>query len=509
MKFNEMNLSDYIIKGLDAQGIETPTEIQEVTIPLVKSGVDVIGLSQTGSGKTYAYGIPALERVDLNIYGVQFLVVCPTRELAAQIADNLKKLTNFTSRIGVIAIFGGASMDRQIQSLKRGAKIVVGTPGRLMDHLRRKTLKLDNLKMVILDEADEMLNMGFKEDIETILKSTPDSRQTVMFSATMPPEIVKITKLYMKEPVMIKAKNQDCAPALIKQYYISCKRPEKPEILEKIYTEFNPWISIVFCNTIQMTQELSTALKKNGLPAVCLNGDMRQSERRRVMDKFKNDEGGGILVATDVAARGLDIKNVDVVINFDFPNNDDYYVHRIGRTGRAGKDGVAISLITSGNQLKDLQTLTNKDGVEEYTSLSTTKYGAKELSKGRGKPRQSFNKQRNHSQKANAPRRESGEFKRLGDKRESKENHQKREETGFVGGYGERREGLKGNKTRERFGKPNTEKRERGGFNNSSEKREKSGFKNNSFKQENTGFKNNQRNKGGRKKPNRNNRGPR
>ena len=376
MNFTEMKLADYIVQGLASQGIENATEIQELTLPLIKSGVDVIGLSQTGSGKTYAFGIPVLERMDKECNDVQFLIVCPTRELAAQVAEDLRKLTNLTSRISIAPIFGGSNMDRQITTLKRGAKIVIGTPGRLMDHLRRKTLKLDNLKMVILDEADEMLNMGFKEDIETILKTTPNTRQTVMFSATMPPEIIRITKQYMKEPVLIKSKNQNSAPVLIKQCYVNCNKTEKTDILMRIYEKLNPWISIVFCNTKRMTEELSLILKKKGLPVVCLHGDMRQNERKRTMEKFKKEAGGGILVATDVAARGIDVKNVDIVINYDFPNNEDYYVHRIGRTGRAGKEGLALTIINTKNQSKNLQTLTNKIGakLEEYEDFSTTQF---------------------------------------------------------------------------------------------------------------------------------------
>ena len=379
MKFTEMGLSDYIVRGLAEQGIETATEIQELVMPVIKTGVDVIGLSQTGSGKTYAYGIPALENIDVELSATQFLVVCPTRELAVQIADQIRKLTVLTGNISVAPIVGGSHMDRQVQALKRGAKIVIGTPGRLMDHLRRKTLKLDKLKMVILDEADEMLNMGFKEDIETILKTTPDTRQTLMFSATMPKEIINLTKQYMKDATMIKTQNQESSHALIKQHFCNCTKNDKADVLCKIYEKFNPWISIVFCNTKRMTEELSKTLEQRGLPAVCLNGDMRQSERKRVMDNFKKSGNGGILVATDVAARGIDIKNVDIVINYDFPNNEDYYVHRIGRTGRAGKEGIAFNIITTRAQEMDLQDLTRRLGgtIEEYSALSTAMWAGK------------------------------------------------------------------------------------------------------------------------------------
>ena len=410
MKFTEMNLSDYIVKGLSAQGIENATEIQELTIPSIRSGSDIIGLSETGSGKTYAYGIPALERIDTEAAEVQLLVICPTRELAAQIADDLRKLTGFTSDIGILPILGGSNMERQIRSLKRGVNIVIGTPGRLMDHLRRKTLKLDSLRTVVLDEADEMLDMGFKLDIETILKSTPDTRQTVMFSATMPPEIIKLTKLFMRDPVMIKSKNHDGKHDLIKQFYVKCNKPEKTEILGKIYKELNPEISIVFCNTKRMTEELSRALEENGFPAVCLHGDMRQNERKRVMSNFKKSGGNGILVATDVAARGIDIKNVDIVINYDFPNNEDYYVHRIGRTGRAGKDGIAFTLLTTKQEAKDFHNLTGKDGdgAEEYASLSSTQWGSKTA--GRSAAGNKFGAKRPNDSAGSESKRDRGSF---------------------------------------------------------------------------------------------------
>jgi len=389
MKFEEMGLCECVLCGLAEQGISEPTEIQERTLPLVKSGVDVIGLSQTGSGKTYAYGIPAIETVDEDVPATQVLIICPTRELVAQVTDSLKKLLNKDSRIRIAPIFGGANMDRQVQALKRGARIVVGTPGRLMDHLRRKTLRLDYLKMVVLDEADEMLDMGFKPDIETILKTTKPERQTVMFSATMPPEIQKLTAAFMREPVTVKSHNHECQHALIKQFFINCKRTEKVEVLEKIYRETHPFISIVFCNTKAMTDDLANSLRKKDLPAVALHGDMRQRERSRTMDGFKKN--GGILVATDVAARGIDVKNVDIVVNFDFPNNDEYYTHRIGRTGRAGKIGTAFTLINTLQQAKALHDITQKLGgqIEEFKKLSTAEFLVDEPNKKRSGGRSS------------------------------------------------------------------------------------------------------------------------
>ncbi|MCL2587119.1 MAG: DEAD/DEAH box helicase [Firmicutes bacterium] len=388
MKFEEMGLTECVLRGLTAQGICESTEIQERTLPLIKMGVDVLGLSQTGSGKTYAFGIPAIEFVDQSLPATQVLIICPTRELVRQVVEDLKKLIDENTRIRVTPIYGGANMDRQVEQLKRGAKIVVGTPGRLMDHLRRKTLRLDYLKMVVLDEADEMLQMGFKQDIETILKSTKaEQRQTVMFSATMPSDIQKLITQFMREPQIIKSQNHECSHALIRQFFINCKRTEKTEMMEKIYNELHPYISIVFCNTKKMTEDLSYALRKKGLPAVCLHGDMRQRERTRTLENFKRD--GGILVATDVAARGIDIKNVDIVVNFDFPNNDEYYTHRIGRTGRAGKPGTAITLINTIQQAKALQDITLKLGgkVEEFKKLSIAQSLADEPTTTKKKPR--------------------------------------------------------------------------------------------------------------------------
>lgn len=366
MTFTELGVSAKIIKGLDAQGFDVPTEIQTSAIPLVASGKDVIGLSHTGSGKTYAFGIPAIECVD-DDSSTQVLIVCPTRELVMQETESLRLLTEYIDHIKIVPIFGGSSMDKQIFGLKRNSKIVIGTPGRLMDHLRRRTLKLNNLKMIILDEADEMLNMGFKDDIETILKSTPKERQTIMFSATMPSEILKLTNQYMKQPVVIKSKIQDRPQAFIKQFYTSCDKDKKLDTIKGIYKKFAPKVSIVFCNTKRMTEQLAASMTTSNLPAVCLHGDMRQSERRRAIENFKKN-GDGILVATDVAARGIDIKNVDIIVNYDFPNNYDYYIHRIGRTGRAGKEGTAITIINTTIQQKSLQNLITKTGnkIEEF-----------------------------------------------------------------------------------------------------------------------------------------------
>ncbi len=356
MQFNQIQLERFISDAIEKLGFSDMTEIQERTIPIIKEGKDVVGLSQTGSGKTFAFGIPSLELVDPNLSAVQVLVVCPTRELAVQVAEELRKLTVFKESMKVVPIFGGSSIERQIQAIRKNAKIVVGTPGRIMDHIRRKTLRLQNLKIAILDEADEMLNMGFRDDIENILQNTNPHRQTVMFSATMPKPILNISREYMKDPIVIKSEAQDKAQSFIKQYYTYCGRDNKMETLCEAIREFKPKTSIVFCNTKRMVEKLNTYLVANGLSSVCLHGDKRQNERRRIMESFKS-EGGGILVATDVAARGIDVKNVDIVFNFDFPSNNEQYVHRIGRTARAGKEGMAFTIINTKNQLQEVEYL--------------------------------------------------------------------------------------------------------------------------------------------------------
>ncbi|MDD4815536.1 MAG: DEAD/DEAH box helicase [Clostridia bacterium] len=357
MKFKEIpNISKFILDGLNRLGFEETTEIQEKCIPSIMQKLDVIGKSQTGSGKTFAYGIPALECVDLEEDEVQVLVVCPTRELVSQVCEELRKLTKFNDARKVVPIFGGANMDRQKTALKNGAKIVVGTPGRLMDHLRRKTLKLHNLKMVVLDEADEMLNMGFKEDIEAILKTTNTTHQTVMFSATMPKPILSLTKEFMKEPIFVELSQNNEPANNIKQYYVD---GDKKTILLKLLEEYKPNLAIVFCNTKRMVDEATDFLTENKHKAIAIHGDMRQSNRKKSMDSLKKGTSN-ILVATDVAARGIDIKNIDIVFNYDIPNDVEYYVHRIGRTGRAGQSGISITFVNTKKQREQLVDIMNQ-----------------------------------------------------------------------------------------------------------------------------------------------------
>ena len=366
--FKELNLHSDIDKALDDFGLTTPTEIQSKVIPLIRDGIDVIGRSQTGTGKTLAFGIPAIENI-LNSDDIkslaQILIICPTRELSQQVGDEIKKLTKYTRNIKTAEIYGGAPMGRQITQLKT-ANIVIGTPGRIMDHMRRRTLKLSNLKMVVLDEADEMLSMGFKEDIETILIDAPEERQTVLFSATMPKPILELTSKIQNSPVLIEVQNAQVALDNIKQIYVDVPMGRKTDALALILKYYSPNKAILFCNTKKFVDEITAKLVDFGFNAQGLHGDMKQSQRTQVLESFKRDYVN-ILVATDVAARGIDVKDVDYVINYDIPQNNEYYVHRIGRTGRAGKEGTAITICSGRRQttiLKQILRETNSNANE-------------------------------------------------------------------------------------------------------------------------------------------------
>ena len=355
MQFSELNLSAEVLKAIDEIGYVTPSEIQEKTIPLLLEGKDVIGRSNTGTGKTAAFGIPAIERISRNEKrGVEVLILCPTRELAMQACEEIKKFSRFMPWVKPAAVYGGANMEKQIFELKRGANIVVGTPGRVMDHMDRRTLKLDNLREIILDEADEMLNMGFREDIETILKSVPDDRQTVLFSATMPPAIMAITKEYQTDPEIVKVENKAKTVDSITQYYYEVPMGRKLDALQLLLLMFEPKLSMIFCNTKRMVDELTDALCSKGFKAAGLHGDMKQAQRTQVMNAFKSGRTS-ILIATDVAARGIDVDDIDAVFNYDLPQDNEYYVHRIGRTGRAGKSGTAYTLISGRKQVYELK----------------------------------------------------------------------------------------------------------------------------------------------------------
>ena len=342
--FSDLELSSEVLKAITAMGFEEPTPIQEKTIPVLLSGKDVVGQAQTGTGKTAAFGIPIIERMDKTNFGVQAIILTPTRELAVQVAEEMNKLGKF-KRILALPVYGGTSIERQIKALKKGVQVVVGTPGRVIDHIERGTLKLKDVQVVVLDEADEMLDMGFVDDITTILKETPDERQTLLFSATMPDEILKISKRYMKSPEKIKIALDTLTAPKISQIFYEVRPGEKTEALCRLIDAEDSDLFLVFCHTKREVDEVSSSLKLRGYEAEAIHGDFSQAQRDSVMRKFRESKID-VLVATDVAARGIDISNISHVVNYSIPQNPESYVHRIGRTGRAGREGVAITFVT-------------------------------------------------------------------------------------------------------------------------------------------------------------------
>ncbi len=344
-KFRQLGLSDQMIEALRKKGFEEPTPIQALTIPFLLSGTkDVVGQAQTGTGKTGAFGIPLIENIVSGAGFVQALIMAPTRELAVQVTEELNSLSP-DHNVKVIAIYGGQPIDRQIDRLKRGVDIVVGTPGRIMDHLDRKTLNLSKVKYVVLDEADEMLNMGFVEDIETILKSTPADKRMLLFSATMPDNIMRLAKSYMRDFEVVAAKRDAITQNNIQQIYFEVAQADKFEALFRIIDVEEHFYGVVFCRTKLDADEITSKLINRGCRAEALHGDVSQGQRERILKKFK-EKKTTVLVATDVAARGIDVDNLTHVINYSLPQDPESYVHRIGRTGRAGKSGTAITLIT-------------------------------------------------------------------------------------------------------------------------------------------------------------------
>ena len=355
-KFEELQLDDRIIRAITEMGFEEASPIQAQAIPVVLEGRDMIGQAQTGTGKTAAFGLPLLQKVDPKVKKLQAVVLLPTRELAIQVAEELRRFAKFMHGIKVLPVYGGQDIVRQIRALKDGTQIVVGTPGRVMDHMRRKTVKMDHVHTVVLDEADEMLNMGFLEDMETILSQLPEERQTLMFSATMPQAIADIAKKFQKDPVTVRVIKKELTVPKVTQYYYEVKPKNKVEVMCRLLDMYSPKLSIVFCNTKRQVDELVQALQGRGYFAEGLHGDLKQVQRDRVMESFRNGRTD-ILVATDVAARGIDVGNVEAVFNYDIPQDDEYYVHRIGRTGRAGREGKAFSLVVGKEvyKLRDIQ----------------------------------------------------------------------------------------------------------------------------------------------------------
>ncbi|WP_277584687.1 DEAD/DEAH box helicase [Psychrobacillus antarcticus] len=342
--FSELNISASTLKSVQRMGFEEATPIQEGTITHAMGGRDVIGQAQTGTGKTAAFGIPMIEKIDIKNPNIQALIIAPTRELAIQVSEELYKL-GYDKKVRLLSVYGGQEISRQIRALKNKPQVIVGTPGRILDHINRRTLKLDQVQTLILDEADEMLNMGFIEDINTILESVPPERQTLLFSATMPGPIRKIAERFMKDPVEVSIKSKEMTVENIEQYYVKATEREKFDVLSRILNVQQPELAIIFGRTKRRVDELAHALSIRGYLAEGIHGDLSQAKRMSVLKQFKSGKID-ILVATDVAARGLDISGVTHVYNFDIPQDPESYVHRIGRTGRAGKSGVATTFVT-------------------------------------------------------------------------------------------------------------------------------------------------------------------
>jgi len=351
--FSELNISPEVLKAIQEMGFEAPTKVQSRSIPHILAGKDMVGHAQTGTGKTAAFGIPAIQMANKGSKTPSVLILCPTRELAIQVTGELIKLSKFTKGVYTLPVYGGQPISRQLKALKKGAQIVVGTPGRVIDHLKRGTLKLGSLELVVLDEADEMLNMGFREDLEQILSYSQGKSQTVMFSATVPKAIRNIMNRWMDNPEMVKVEGKTETASGIDQYFMEVRDSMRTEAISRVTDMANFKLALIFCNTKRKCDSLVQELQSRGYSADALHGDMRQNVRDKVMNKFRTGKID-MLVATDVAARGLDVDEIDVVFNYDIPNDPEYYVHRIGRTGRAGRTGMAISF-TSGRKKKSVR----------------------------------------------------------------------------------------------------------------------------------------------------------
>lgn len=364
-KFEELTLSKELQRAIQNVGFEEMTPIQAQAIPLILEGKDIIGQAQTGTGKTLAFGLPVLDGINPRIKKPQAVILCPTRELAIQVAEELKRMLKFKREVMILAVYGGQPIERQLRILKAGVHVVIGTPGRTIDHINRNTLQLDAVKTVVLDEADEMLNMGFIDDVELILKKTPKERQTLLFSATMPKPILDLTRRYQKEPEYVKVVHKQLTVPNIEQYYFEVKESIKLDVLCRLIDMYGFKSSLIFCNMKRRVDEVVMHLEARGYPAQGLHGDMTQSQRNHAMDKFKRNISE-ILVATDVAARGIDVENIEAVFNYDVPQDEEYYVHRIGRTARAGKKGIAFTFVV-GREVYHLRE------IESYTATKISR----------------------------------------------------------------------------------------------------------------------------------------
>ncbi len=360
--FKGLYLSKEIRNSIVKMGFREPTEVQEKCIPHILEGKDIIAQAQTGTGKTAAFGIPIIELIDPDNKDTQALIICPTRELAIQIAQELRNVAKYLPDINIVPVYGGVSVNAQINDLKAGAQIVVGTPGRITDHLQRQTINTNNIGIVVLDEADEMLNMGFIEDVENILQYIPESHQTLLFSATIPKPILKLSNRYQNEPLNVIITQKELTVPQVKQYYFEVKENVKPEALRRLIETENICSALIFCNTKKGVDKLVIKLRSKGYPAEALHGDIRQKKREQRMERFKSEQTG-ILIATDVAARGIDIDNIEVVFNYDLPPEPETYIHRIGRTARAGRPGIAYTFI-SGKQLGKLKSISQTTKTE-------------------------------------------------------------------------------------------------------------------------------------------------
>lgn len=338
-------LDNRIVRAIREMGFEKLSPIQEQAIPYLLQGEDIIGQAQTGTGKTAAFGIPAIQHINPDVKKLQTIILCPTRELAIQAAAELRKIAKYMHGIKVLPVYGGQDISRQIAGL-RGVQIIVGTPGRVMDHMRRRTIKLDLVNMVVLDEADEMLNMGFREDMELILGQIPGEHQTALFSATMPKPILEITDRFQKDAKIVKVAAKELTIPLVSQKFYRVKNQDKDAACVRLLEYYQPKLTLIFCNTKKKVDELADLLKQQGFQAEGLHGDLSQTQRDVAMNRFRNG-GASILIATDVAARGIDVDDVEAVINYDIPQDIEYYVHRIGRTGRAGRKGRSFTFANS------------------------------------------------------------------------------------------------------------------------------------------------------------------
>lgn len=364
-KFEQFNISKELLSAITEVGYEEATPIQSEAIPVILSGKDVIGLAQTGTGKTAAFAIPVIEKIDLAQDKIQAAILCPTRELAIQVSEEIIKFSKYKKKLKVLPVYGGQPIERQLTALKRGVQIIIATPGRLVDHIDRGSIKLDHITTVVLDEADEMLNMGFRDDLEYILKEVPKNRQTILFSATMSKPILDITKRYQKEPQMIQVAHKEMTAPKIAQFYVELRENMKLDVLTRFLDIHDVRLSLIFCNTKRQVDALLTHLQARGYSVDALHGDLKQSQRDKVMERFRKGVIE-VLIATDVAARGIDVDDIEVIFNYDLPQDEEYYVHRIGRTGRAGKTGKAFTFVTGkdAHRFRDIQ---------KYTKSKVTK----------------------------------------------------------------------------------------------------------------------------------------